>query len=203
MKGVPNSFTAGLVRWQVTVDRPDHFRAEARPSLRKASRDDKALLGCGGLFLLAGTALALRAGAAGLEALGRLLRYGPHPVGLREAGIFLAFSLGWLGLLYALAPKVWVLEARPGTLRFGPRTWEAKEVRALEVAHLRGETTTTYLDSSLLIARRTPFAMAVFTLRLADGRRRRVWRVSGRARHAAEAYVRRMAAVAGVPVEKG
>ena len=200
MKTLPPSFRIGLIRWRVTVNRPGHFRAEARPSLRGASRDAKAMLACGGLFLLAGTLLALGAGWAGLDALGRVLRYGPHPAAVREALLFLTVALGWLGLLYLLAPKVWVLEARPGVLRFGPRVWTATQVQAVAITQQRGETTT-YLDPDYLLATRSTYALTDFHLRLADGRRQRVWRVSGRARHAAEAWVRHMAAVAGVTVE--
>lgn len=105
-------------------------------------------------------------------------------------------------MLYLLAPKVWVLEAQPGLLRFGLRTWQAGQVRALEVARRQGETTDLW-DATYPFFQRSAFAVTTFTLRLTDGRRRRGWQVGGRARRAAEAWVRHMAAVAGVMVEEG
>ncbi len=203
MTHFPQSFTTGILRWQIATNRPDRFRAAARLAWRQADTDAKALSGCGLLFILGGTLVAGGIGWTGLEAAARLLRFGPQPAALREALLFFAIALGWFALLYALFPKVWTLEARPGRLRFGWRTWEAGQVRALEVEARRGETDVTWDPASpVWPVQRNAFAVTVFWLRLADGRRLRVWQVSGRARKAAEAWVRRMAEVAGVPLRQ-
>ena len=201
MKTFPKTFATSYVRWRVTLNRPDHFRAEARPSLRRADAEAKALLGFGLLLVLGGTVVALGIGSVGLGAAARLLRDGPHPIAVREILTYLAIATGWFGLLYALFPKTWGLEARPGLLRFGRRHWAAHQVRALEIEHRHGVTSAS-LGSAYASAQQRRWAMVTFYLRQADGRRVRVWQVGGRGRHAAAAWGRRMASIAGVAVKE-
>lgn len=202
MKDFPKTFATSYVRWQVILNSPDHFRAEARPSLRRADADARALLGFGLLFVLGGTVLALGIGSMGLGSAAMLLRNGPHPIAVREMLTYLAFAVGWFGLLYALFPKTWELEARPGLLRFGRRRWAAHQVRALEIEHRRGVTSASLGSGVYASTQQHRWAMTTFYLRLANGRRVRVWQVGGRARHAAAAWGRRMAAIAGVAVRE-
>ncbi len=199
MTSFARSFSAGIVRWRVTVNQPGHFRAEARLAWRQASADEKALFVFLLVIVLGNTILAMISGWLGLGAGWRLLRGGAHPAAWREMLLFLVGSLGWFGLLYAWAPKVWVLEARPGSLRFGWRTWEAAEVEALIMERRQGKTSASWSDV-YDVSRSRGWSVTDFWLRLADGRRVRLWKVNGRARGIAEEWMRQLAAVGGVSV---
>ena len=197
---VPQTVEYKLSRWQVETNHPEHFRAVRRFSLAKASADDKALLGCGGLVMVGGSLLALGAAIHLLDALGRMARLGPGMVNWRETLISLVVWAVWGAVLWELWPKLRVLEARPGQLRFGIWRWEAAQIRWITMRRRRLESTATLWDSNISSAAGGSYVVLEITLHLGNGQARTVWRYGGRHKQRVEAWVQHMAQIAGVPV---
>ena len=196
MTSFPQSFSTGIIRWEVTVNQPDHFRAVRHFSWRNATRDEKALAVFGLMFFLGFTLLALAVSLSLLETLRRLL-LSPHPMALREGLVKLGVVLLWALLLYRLWPRMRLLEARPGLLRFGGQTWRSDRVARLETRLVRGESRTLW-NADIPPERQRYHGVHIIVMQK-DGRARRVWAWSGRGKATAVAWTRRMAQIAGVP----
>lgn len=186
-------------QWHIEIDQPDHFRAVRRFTLAHASTDAKAFLAFGLLFLAGGTLFALIALTEFWDAATRIMQYGGHPAVVREGLVWLGVVLGWGVLLYLLWPKMRVLEARPGFLRFGRHTWTANQVARLEIHSINRRTTEIGQAEFLPSRTRTYKAIAIFVVEK-NGRTRRAWAHNGKQKSRAAAWAQHMAQIAAVPV---
>jgi len=186
-------------QWQIEIDQPDHFRAVRRFTLAHASSDTKAFLAFGLLFLTGGTLFALVALTEFLDVVTRIMQHGGHPAAVREGLVWLGVVLGWGLLLYLLWPKMRVLEARPGFLRFGRRTWVVNQVARLEIRSINRRTTEMDQADFLPFQSRTYAAVEIVVVEK-NGRIRRAWAHSGKQKSRAAAWAQRMAQIAAVPV---
>ena len=201
MGKLPETIQDWLSQWRVEVDQPDHFRAARRFTLAHASTDDKAFLAFGLLFLAGGTLFALAALAQFFDAAARIARYGGYPAAAREGLVWLGVALGWGVVLYLLWPKMRLLEARPGFLRFGRRAWTAGQVARLEI-HTVNRRATEMGQADFLPFQSRAYAAVEISVVEKNGRTRRAWAHSGRQRSRAAAWAQRMAQIAGVPINK-
>ena len=188
-------------RWVRQVHRADHFRAVWRWAWDTASTEERAQTV--GMLLVGGLAAtgAVVSLSWGGEALLRMVRFGPTAGKEAAVGglIFLVCGAGLYALGRLVWPRVRVLEARPGILRFGPHAFAATRVRAVRL--VRRKITQSTLDPVLggtITTRHILLEVLVVPHR---GAPQRVWRAANRGAGPAARWVRAMAQVAGVPVE--
>jgi len=199
---VPTSLPGlAAFHWVRQVHRADHFRAVWRWAWRASSADERALTV--GLAVVGGLAAAGVVGGlgGGFAALARMARFG-LAAGTEAALnglIALACGAGLYGLGRIAWPRIRVLEARPGLLRFGPRQFAATRVRVVRL--IRRTTTLSTWEPTLDMSIHTRHTTLEVHLVPHHGPSQRVWRVGGRAAGPAARWVRAMARAAGVPVE--
>lgn len=186
-------------QWHIEIDQPDHFRAVRRFTLAHASTDAKAFLAFGLLFLAGGTLFALVALTQFFDAAARIMRHSGHPAAVREGLVWLGVVLGWGVLLYLLWPKMRVLEARPGFLRFGRHTWAANQVARLEIRRTSRRTTEVEQADVLPPFRSRTYTAVTISVVEKNGRIRRAWVHNGKQRSRAAAWAQHMAQIAAVP----
>ena len=202
MRGFPRTWQDGLHRWRAVTHTASHFRAVQGWAWRQASSEARTGFGLAVVAGLVALAVALAAAGSLGEMARRALIAGGGVAG-REAAVQAGALLLAGAVLYGLGrgwPRVRVLEARPGWLRFGPWAWPADAVAHLElrtriVTHTTDPVTNPYLGTTFTRSR----GVEVW-VHPRRGRPRRVWTVWGRGAPAARTWAQHMARLAGVPV---
>ena len=134
-----------------------------------------------------------------------MIRGGLPSIATREAavqlGLLLDAGLGLYGLS-RLWPRVRVLEARSGWLRFGPWSWNSRDVAYVEMRKVIIDVDTVSADASIAGAMHTRIRGMEVWRRAKEGGKGRVWAVWGRESSRAGTWVRHIAELASAPLKR-